>query len=749
MPGSVTMTAKAAPGAPLAEIHTLVQGGAAAAQLLDFEYVGPARLVAGSLDRWQFRFRAKQLLRRGSRIAIAHRWPSDWGTAQSSDPGAADFLRVDCDAGSALRWWAARLHTWHPFDHVVFVEFLDDVAAEAMVRIAFGGNDGDGPGFHVQSFIEEASPFSVRWRPRDAEHWAEIGIQRMTVIGAAPFRLVATVPSRVRQGEPVRLRLRLEDAWGNPAHLAADVPLVVTVPGEAVARPAALPRCAWVDADIGPLPAGMLRLRVEAPTLGLACISNALDCHDGADESNVYWADLHAQSVIGCGARTIDDYYAHARGFAALDVCSHQANCFLVSEPEWVETMRSTQRQHEPAEFVTLLGYEWSAASPQGGDHNVYFPGDAGELRRCSHEFVRDRSDLASDLPHVEDFYRHFRPSVPLVAVHVGGRTANLKWHEPALERLLEVHSTHATSEWFLHEALARGYRMGVVAGSDSVDGRPGNSHPGHLGVRNVRGGLTAIRAEALTRESIWSALTRRHCYATTGERILLEVRCGAARMGDDLRLAPGATRLDAFEVRVEGTAPVEAVDFYRDTTCLAHVDRLTGAPSRRLRVAWRGASSPGNWQRARMQWNGGLRVEGNAILRVEGYAFDTPDEGLLHHDRHGVRWRSLTAGDWDGVVLDLEGDEGELVFATDQISARIPLREIGSAGRSIELTGPDRCVELRWLPQSLPSLGARFDFADAAAPIGTHAYWVRVRQLDGGYAWSSPVFVTIDEAGA
>jgi len=304
MPGSVTLTAKAAPGAPVAEIHTLVQGGAAA-QLLDFEYVGPARIVAGSLDRWQFRFRAKQLLRRGSRIAIAHRWPSDWGTAQSNDPGAADFLRVDCDAGSALRWWAARLHTWHPFDHVVFVEFLDDVAAEAMVRVAFGGNDGDGPGFHVQSFIEEASPFSVRWRPCDASHWTEIGVHRMTVIGAAPSRLVAVVPSRVRQGEPVRVRLRVEDAWGNPAHLDADVPVRVTVPGEAAARPAALPRCAWVDADLGPLPAGMLRLRVEAPTLGLVCISNALDCHDGATRSpRIASPTRSAGSRRDCGSRS-------------------------------------------------------------------------------------------------------------------------------------------------------------------------------------------------------------------------------------------------------------------------------------------------------------------------------------------------------------------------------------------------------------------------------------------------------------
>ena len=202
--------------------------------------------------------------------------------------------------------------------------------------------------------------------------------------------------------------------------------------------------------------------------------------------------------MIGCGARSIDAYYAHARDFSATDFASHQANCFLVSRGRMAaRRASSTQRHHAPRRFVTFLGVEWSGATSVGGDHNLYFPGDEAALHRCSHEFVADKSDADTDLKHVEDVYRHYRGSDTLVAVHVGGRTADLAWHEPGLDRLLEVHSTHATSEWFLFDALRRGYRMGVIAGSDGVDGRPGNSHPGHLSVRNVRGGLTAIACAA------------------------------------------------------------------------------------------------------------------------------------------------------------------------------------------------------------------------------------------------------------
>lgn len=727
----------------LAEVLTLQHGGPVA-RAIGFEYQGPARMVAGSLDHWSFRFVARAAIDAGARLAIAHRWPSDWGRPQSRDRQAVDFLEAVPGADTALRWWPARLHTWHPFDHVLFVELDDALPAGADVTVRFGGGPG-GAGFRVQSYLEEGSPFSVRARLRDGEPWTEIAQHRIEVVGASAARIVAVAPSRVSEAAEVTLRIRIEDRWGNPATLPAPVTLEIGRAG-APDRHAELFGGSASQIAIGQVPRGTTRVHVAAPSLGLACTSNPIECGVDPAATPVYWADLHAQSVIGCGARSIDAYYAHARDFAALDACSHQANCFLVSTAEWDETARSSRRHHLPHRFVTLLGFEWSAASALGGDHNVYFPGDDGELRRCSHEFLSDRRDVATDLPHVEDFHRHYRASRPLVAVHVGGRTANLQWHEPVLDRLLEVHSTHATSEWFLHEALARGYRMGVIAGSDSVDGRPGNSHPGHMGVRNLRGGLTAILAPELTREALWDALERRHCYATTGARILLDFRHGDAVMGDDVVAPRGAASL-AFSVNIEGTAGIESVDFFRDDVRIDRVDRFAKPPSTRLRVAWNGTSAPGNWQRARMRWDGLLRIEGETIDKVEGYAFDTPDEGITGHARDHVTWRSITAGDWDGVVLDLSAREGDLAFVTEPLTARVPLREIGMAGREIALANPARRLELRWLPQEAPGCGARLAFTDASPLAGTHAYWIRVRQVDGEFAWSSPIFVTMTEA--
>jgi ABC-type nitrate/sulfonate/bicarbonate transport system ATPase subunit len=625
----------------------------------------------------------------GACLALARRWPSDWGTPQWACADGQDYVRIESSACTRMRWWQARRHAWHPFDHVLAIELLEPVAAGDTLRVWFGEARGGSPGYRVQTFIEEASPLSIRLLAAPDEAWVEIARPVVRIAGASPSRLVVTAPGRVQAGLEFEVHVRAEDRWGNPATLAEPLTLELTCPGHKDVC-VILPASAWVRALACLGSAGMQHVSARVPGSDSLCAtSNPIDVSTTVPHALIAWGDLHAQSIIGCGARSIDDYFAHARDFAATDFSSHQANCFLVANEEWEETQRSTQAANNPGRFVTLLGVEWSGASRVGGDHNLYFPSEAAELRRCSHQFVADKSDVQSDLVHVNDLHAHYRDTDTLLMLHVGGRTTDLQFHAPDLDRLLEVHSTHATSEWFLLEALKRGYRMGVAAGSDSVDGRPGASHPGRMGVRNVRGGLTAVEVPALTRPALWSALKARRCYATTGERILLSLTAGAYRMGDEasLRLASGAA-LPPFEVCVAGTAPIESVDFFRDDGLLQRHDALADRSegSNRVRVAWRGASAPGNWERARMTWDGELRIEGAAILRATPWAFDTPDEGITHSSAQRVAWRSITAGDWDGVVLSLDRpDTALLTFCTEPLSVQCHLSSMhrGVAWRS------------------------------------------------------------------
>jgi hypothetical protein len=721
-----------------------------AAAAIAFRYEGARCMTAGALQRWTLHFTATRDLPQGARIAMAHRWPNDWGIAQAVAPTGIDYLDATTSDGTSLRWWNARLHTWHPFDHVVFVELPAGLARHASAMLRFGDERAGSPGFRTQTFIEEASPFSLRWQAAEGEPWVEFARHSVQIVGAQPHRLVASAPSRVACDVPFELHVRVEDEWGNPARLDAPLALEI-VDGEgdpsAPLLRAVMSPDAWLRTPLTLAESGIHRLQVRAVgAMTLDAHSNPLEVCSTAP-APLFWGDLHGQSLIGCGARTIDAYYAHARDFSGSDFASHQANCFLVTSDEWRQTASSTQRHHAPRRFVTFLGVEWSGASSVGGDHNLYFPGDEAPLRRCSHEFIADRSDVDTDLRHIGDVYRHYRGTDTLVAVHVGGRTADLAFHEPGLDQLLEVHSTHATSEWFLFDALRRGYRMGVIAGSDGVDGRPGNSHPGHLSVRNVRSGLTAITAPALTRPALWQALKDRHCYATTGERILLSFACGRAGMGDAIEAGIDPI---GFDVSVEGTSPLERIDFFRGTQRLRSIDLFAGAGavSNRVRIAWRGLSARGNWQRARMNWDGEVRVAHARILNAQGWAFDTPDEGVQGVDDTRVGWRSVTAGDWDGVIVELDrpGD-AEFVFVTGPMTLRTRLPRTRTDRWRIDAGNPERSVEFASLPESLPPCTFAGRFEDVVPADGEHAYWIRVRQSDGAQAWSSPIFVT--RAGA
>jgi hypothetical protein len=145
------------------------------------------------------------------------------------------------------------------------------------------------------------------------------------------------------------------------------------------------------------------------------------------------------------------------------------------------------------------------------------------------------------------------------------------------------------------------------------------------------------------------------------------------------------------------------------------------------------------------MQWDGGLRVQGARILAAHPWAFDTADEGIRATDPHSVHWRSITAGDWDGVVLDLDDlRTAELSFVTEPMTLQARLGDLGATPRSFKAESPMREVELRRLPAVPPALGWRGRFEDPAPAPGAHAYWVRVRQTDAAQAWSTPIFVTL-----
>ncbi|MCX7016686.1 MAG: hypothetical protein NTW86_29710, partial [Candidatus Sumerlaeota bacterium] len=166
------------------------------------------------------------------------------------------------------------------------------------------------------------------------------------------------------------------------------------------------------------------------------------------------------------------------------------------------------------------------------------------------------------------------------------------------------------------------------------------------------------------------------------------------------------------------------------------------------IRIRWSGARIL-NRKRA-AEWSGSLTVAGNRIEDVRGFAFDSAGEGIVSWDERGVRWESVTTGDEDGLLLAFErSDRGILEFRTPTASCRVDLVSLREAPFIHSVGGVDQQVVFELAPreEAAPldlewktSVVLRREDALAGA-IPLH---LRIVQIDGHRAWTSPWFVEV-----
>ena len=443
------------------------------------------------------------------------------------------------------------------------------------------------------------------------------------------------------------------------------------------------------------------------------------------------------------GNGSLAEHYAFGRDSAGLQFITHQANDHYVTQDDWVQTRQVTEQFHEPGRYVTILGCEWSPLTKDGGDRNVFYRHDEPVLRRSDRFFRESDPDPTPDARTAPEFHEAFGDLDVLVNIHVGGRMTNLQWYDQRIERLCETHSTHGTVEWFFMDALERGYRVGLTAGTDGVMGRPGACHPGRRLIRNLRNGLTAVLAEELTRESIWEALHNRRCYATTGERIRLRFEVDGHPMGSEVT----GTGNPQIKFQVAGTCAIERVDLFRGTECIhtwsvAPLVPVAGDPQ--IRLLWGGTERKGTARLQRVDWDGALTMNSGSLSLLETVNFQSCADRARSTTPSRIEWSSKTAGNSAGIVVAVTGDDAsDLKFETGPKSVSFRIGDLAGDGLTLPAGGVNRVVRIGLRPAADGPREFGGSFTDESPPTSTTPYWIRVVQIDQSMAWSSPVYVT------
>jgi len=717
---------------------------------MDRSWLGSAEIepaadaVAGSVGTWKIAYTVGRLgIDDGGSIRIARRSVCDSERPQLADPRSSGYTTVATTGDVRLvARYDDRGHI-RPWRGALQIDVRDGSLREGdVVAVTFGDRSGGGPGIRIQTFRESEHIFMVLVDCFGTGRFEEIeGSPRIRIVGGPADEVQVVAPSDAVVGGSLSVTVRALDSWGNRSDgYRGRVSFSSSDPA------ASLPE----EHEFTAGDCGARRFEgVVLNTPGLHTVSVADEAGREASSNPVvvgrekpglrlFWGDFHGQTKQTVGTGTLDEYFSFARDVAAVDFAGWQGNDFQVTRELWREVREATGRFNEPGRFVTFLGYEWSGLTPAGGDHNIYFLGDDGELHRSSHWLIEDRSDEETDRYPISELWETLRGRKDVMAVgHVGGRHANLDYFDPERIPLIEVHSHHGTFEWFLEEALGRGLRVGFVANSDDHTCRPGLTYPS--GNFCTRGGYTGVYASDLTRKALWESLWSRRCYGTTGERMILRVEVDGHVMGEEYEADAPPT----ISVRVVGTAPLHEVEVKRgvETVYRHPFARPRGEGDRLIKVEWSGVrvrSRP-----KKVDWEGGLYLDRGRIVSYSEFAFDDPRQGVRRISNQRLEWTSTTGGDPDGVILKLDApDAATITFHSRPVTFTFKPRDVAYEPLVVDAGGVNQRVKVSEISGEELPRELEFSYVDEGPGDGVNPYWVRVVQGDGGMAWSSPVYV-------
>lgn len=728
----------------------------------------PPAITAGSMATVRITYTAGRfgIDDQGS-IRFLLRFASDAGRPQFDRPNAPNYCTVSASNGTTL---LAEYHprgAFRPWFKAIRVNVMREALREGdSITLVLGDRSQGGAGWRTSTMRESAFEVRVQADPWGTVVYGDVaGSARMDLVAGAPHAWKAVIPTLRAVGEPFAMRIRADDACGNPVP-ALQGRLTLSAEGPLEGLPASVEASGGAIhvPDLRATAEGTIRIAVRDAEGRPLAVTNPLCAVAGA-KTRTWWGDFHAQSEETIGTNSARDYFLFARDAAFCDFVGHQGNDFQISNEFWRDLNALYREFNEPGRFVTVPGYEYSPVTHLGGDRNIFFFDEDRPIRRSSHALVEDASDIATDCNHVRDLFAalHRDGENALAFAHVGGRYADLRaGHDGRIERSVEIHSSWGTFEWLLLDAFELGHRVGIACNSDDHKGRPGASHPG-ASIFGAYGGLTCLYMDSLTRLSLWNCLRARHHYGTTGERLHLAVHADfdadaqrfvedplldaaaksapvrTAMMGDIVRVASGKARI---RVRVEAPCGIERVDLRCGPRTLETIRPYgTADLGRRVRVIWEGAEYRG---RGRMTtWDGGLGITGNAIEAASPINFWHLEKSLERTPEGGLRWQSVTTGNFAGADLALaDAAAGELRIDTPHVQASLAVASLGLEDTVLDAGGLGRAVRAFRLPDAPLAASLAFEREVEVAASGDTPVYVRVTLENGHQAWSSPIYL-------
>lgn len=489
---------------------------------------------------------------------------------------------------------------------------------------------------------------------------------------------------------------------------------------------------------------------------------------------SIFYGDIHNHCDLSYGHGSLTDALSNARlqlDFVSVIVhavwpdlptddpklaylIDYHEKGFAKAQANWAGYLQEIDHANIDGDFVTFPGFEWH--SIEYGDYCIYYKQVGADLP------IIDAPDLESlrvelrKLPYQTLLIPHH------IGYRQGSRGINWRAFTDEMSPVAEIFSFHGLSESsegpypYLHSMGPRhehstaqyGWEqeniVGVVGSTDHHNAFPGSYGYGRMGVW----------AESCTRDAIWDAIQKRRTYALTGDRIDLRFSLNDTCMGgicvaDDIR-----------EISVDVTAggSIDYIDVLHNNRII-HRENVLPQPATHghfkvyLEMGW------GEQEQA-FDWDVSLTIE-QGILHdieprfrgIEPTASD-PDKdfaytSLEHRDNYlhlitkTYRNPSLHTPGTEGLSIEIEGTQDTLIaMMINGQQQEVCLGDLMTGSRTFYTGGfvsPALCLH-QAVPQS--DYQHHFTLSHEQQSDERDWYYVRVRQRNNQWAWSSPIWI-------
>lgn len=507
--------------------------------------------------------------------------------------------------------------------------------------------------------------------------------------------------------------------------------------------------------------------------------------HSKPSSLKVYWGDIHNHCNLTYGHGDMQSAFEAAKqqlDFVAVTPHAMWPDIPGKDDPnlQWVidyhvgaferlragkydEYLAMAHSYDKPGEFLSFVSYE--CHSMEHGDHVVLNYDHYAPLVACT-----SVEELKAKLKGKEVF---------ITPHHMGYQEGYRGYNWNAFSQgdqtpFVEIFSRHGLAESdqgdynYLHDmgprvyegsalyGLEQGYKFGMMGSTDQHAGYPGSYGDGRIGVLS----------KSLTRKDIWQSLKNRCLYAATGDKIKIDFRINDAVMGE---LIKGDLR--NIYLHVEAENYIDYVDIIKNGRSISRLNGpmetvipSTDSVRAKLKIdfGWNRSEEP-------VKWDGTVEVTDGEILQstplFRGAAYTSPQQSKIgsNHDLHTTNVNKISNRDSKKVTLELYTTKNPNVLTPAMQGVLLDVNMPKNGKIKAKMNGQEFAYTLQellegtkahfmngWLSHAIQFNRAAPENAflveqvmqDNTPERDTDYYYIRVRQRDGQWSWSTPIWV-------